>query len=145
MLYPTTGSDEPAGLDQLRSTWCVSPAPFTCNESVTEVLAVAAVSVAVCAVLTEATFAVNAAVVAPAATVTDAGTVTALLLLARLTLVPPVGAAPDRVTVHASDSDPVIDVLLQESVLTVGATAAPVPLMLIVAVDALLVIVTTPV
>ena len=120
-------------------------AAFSCSARLCDELFALAVTVAVCAVPTAVTLAVNPAEVAPAATVTEAGTVTALLLLARVTLVPPVGAAPDRVTVHASDSDPVIDVLLQESALTVGATAAPVPLMLIVAVDALLVIVTTPV
>jgi hypothetical protein len=94
-------------------------------------------------VLTEATFAVNAAVVAPAGTVTEAGTVTAVLLLARLTLVPPASAELDKLTVHESASDPVMEELLQDTALTVGAT--PAPLILIVAAGALLAIVTVPV
>jgi hypothetical protein len=83
--------------------------------------------------------------VAVAGTVTEPGTATELLLLARLTVRPPVGAAPDRLTVHTSASDPVIEVLLQETALTVGITAMPAPPMLTVAVGALLVIVTMPV
>ena len=46
--------------------------------------------------------AVKGAVVAPAATVTEAGTVTAELLLASVTASPPAGAAALSVTVHAS-------------------------------------------
>jgi hypothetical protein len=42
----------------------------------------------------------NVAVVAPAATVTDAGTVSQVLLLASVTLDPPVGAVWVSVTVH---------------------------------------------
>ena len=45
---------------------------------------------------------VNAALLAPAGTVTDAGIATAMLLLARLTAKPPVGAAPLNVTVQLS-------------------------------------------
>jgi hypothetical protein len=71
--------------------------------------------------------------------------VTELLPLARLTFMPPVGATPERLTVHASASDPVMEVLLQETAFTVGVTATPAPLMLIAAVGALLVIVTVPV
>ena len=41
----------------------------------------------------------NVAVVAPAATVTDAGTLTLVLPLLRLMAVPPLGAGADRVTV----------------------------------------------
>jgi len=44
--------------------------------------------------------ALKVAVVAPAATVTDAGTVSRVLLLATVTLDPPVGAAWVRVTVQ---------------------------------------------
>ena len=47
--------------------------------------------------------AVKVAVAAPAATVTDAGTVNVLLLEERLTTVPPLGAASDRVTVQVED------------------------------------------
>ena len=47
-----------------------------------------------------AAVALNVAVVAPAATVTDAGTVSKPLLLAKVTLEPPVGAVWVSVTVH---------------------------------------------
>jgi hypothetical protein len=47
-----------------------------------------------------AAVALKVTVVAPAATVTDAGTVSSVLLLASLTLVPPVGAFCVSVTVH---------------------------------------------
>ena len=47
-----------------------------------------------------AAVALNVAVVAPAATATDAGTVSEALLLASVTLDPPVGAAWVNVTVH---------------------------------------------
>ena len=100
-----------------------------------------AVSVAVCVVVTAVAVAVNAALDAPAATVTEAGTVTALLLLARLTAVE-LGAAPVSVTVQGSVAAPVSEALLHETALTVGC---PVPLSAIVAVVALLVIVTEPV
>lgn len=118
---------------------------FSCSESALEVLPVVAVSVTDCALLTEATLAVNAVLVAVAGTVTDPGNVTALLLLARDTLRPPVGAEPDRVTVHASARDPVIEVLPQDIPLTVGITVVPVPLRLTVAAGALLEIVNWPV
>jgi hypothetical protein len=84
-------------------------------------------------VVTEATVDVNPALVAPAATVTVAGRVTAALLLARLTLRPPVGAAPVKVTVQTSLPDPVNEAFVQETVLKVAA-ATPVPLRLIAAV-----------
>ena len=76
-------------------------------------------------VLTAETVAVKLALVAPAATVTDAGTVTALLLLDRLTAWPPVPAAAFSVTVQASVPAPVIDPLVQLSPLSTGC---PVPL-----------------
>jgi hypothetical protein len=74
---------------------------------------------------------VNEALVALAGTVTVAGNVTAALLLATLTLNPPLGAAAFSVTVQASVPAPVIDVLLQESAVSTGV---PVPLRLIIAV-----------
>ena len=48
----------------------------------------------------EPAVALKVAVVAPAATVTEAGTVSRALLLASVTLVPPVGAAWVTVTVQ---------------------------------------------
>jgi hypothetical protein len=120
-------------------------AALSCRETDFDVDPVVAVRVTDCAVVTEATFAVNAALVAVAGTVTELGTVTAPLLLERLTLTPPVGAVPDRVTVHESAKAPVIEVLLQETALTVGAMAVPVPVRLTVAVGALLEMLSCPV
>ena len=50
---------------------------------------------------------VKVAVVAPAATLTLAGTVAAALLLERVTVTPPVGATPLRVTVPVAEVPPV--------------------------------------
>ena len=45
--------------------------------------------------------------VLPSAIVTDAGRVAAVWLLARLTVIPPVGAAPDKVAVPVDEAPPV--------------------------------------
>ena len=87
---------------------------------------------------TAATFAVNDAVREPPAIVTPPGTVTAVLLLARATITPPLGAEPDRVTVHGFASDPVMEVLAQDNALMVDAPFVPVPVRATVAVPALL-------
>jgi hypothetical protein len=50
--------------------------------------------------------ALKLALVAPAATVTEAGTATAALLLARFTVVPPLGAAAASDTEHGSVPGP---------------------------------------
>ena len=75
--------------------------------------------------LTEATVAEKLALVAPTATVTEAGTVTEELLLARTTGNPPLGAAAFSETVQASVPEPVIEELPQESAVSTGT---PVPL-----------------
>jgi hypothetical protein len=68
-------------------------------------------------------------VVVPLAIWTDGGTVTAELLLARLTLMPPVGAALLTVTVHASVAAPVRELVVQLNDDTDGRiTIVPVPL-----------------
>jgi len=133
----------------------LSPAvtAFSCSGYVAETPPAVAVSVAVWAVLTAVAVAVNPALEAPAATVTEAGTATALLLLARLTTVALV-AADVSVTVHASVPAPVSEALPHEITLS-AAGACPVPLsaivpalvaLLLVAppLEALLAIVTTP-
>jgi len=102
---------------------------FNCRAKFAEAPPALAVSVAVCAVLTAVTVAENAALVAPAAIVTVAGTVAAELLLDRLATNPPLGAAPFRLTVQLSVPAPVIEELEQESELRV---AMPVPLRLTV-------------
>jgi hypothetical protein len=71
-------------------------------------------------VLTDETVAVKLAVVAPAPTVTKAGTATAELLLATLTANPPLAAATFSVTVQLSVPAPVIDELLQFKALNDG-------------------------
>ncbi len=90
---------------------------FNCREKLFETLPAVAVSVAVCAELTAETVAVKLAVVAPAGIVAVAGSVTDALLLDRLTLSPPVGAAPLSVTVQESVPAPVNEPLVQERLL----------------------------
>lgn len=65
-------------------------APFNCKPKLRDDELDVAVRVAVCVLLTEATLALKEADEAPAATFTLDGTVTALELLARDTLCPPV-------------------------------------------------------
>ncbi len=98
---------------------------IACRVKVVETEPALAVKVMVCVLDTEETVAENVAVVAPAATVTEAGTVTAELLLARFTVNPPVAAAAFSVTVQLSVPDPVMDELVQESPVSTGT---PVPL-----------------
>jgi hypothetical protein len=119
-------------------------AAFSCSAYVVETPPALAVRVAVCAALTAVDVAVKVALEAPAAMVTEAGTVTALLLLVRLTIVP-TATGPVIVTLHASATAPVSDPPLQETPLSDGG-ACPVPLNAIVGVlDALLLISTVPV
>ena len=87
-------------------------------------------TVAVWAVVTAATFAVNVAVVELEAIATLDGTVTALLLLARLTLTPPDGAAELSDIVQDVDPAPVNDLLPHEKALIAGANGDPDPLRL---------------
>ncbi len=114
-----------ARLDEL--TLSVGAEAPSCRAKVTVTLPALAVRVAVWAVLTEVTVAVKVAVVEPAATATVVGTVTAEVLLARLTAKPPVAAAAFSVTVQLSVPAPVIEPLAQLSPLSTGT---PVPLRL---------------
>jgi hypothetical protein len=86
-----------------------------------------AVSVTACDELEDETFAVNPTLVAYGGTFTVAGTVTAPLLLDKLTGSPALGAIPLSVTVHATVPAPEIDPGLQESALR---AAMPDPLRL---------------
>ncbi len=104
----------------------VGVAAFNCRTKLAETVPTLAVSVTDCAVVTGETVAVNPAVVAFAGTETVAGAVTAVLLLERFTIRPPVGAGPDNVTVQASVPAPVKDVAEQERALTVP-DGTPVP------------------
>jgi hypothetical protein len=94
------------------------------KEKIFELFAVEAVSVAAWAVFTAVTVAAKLALVAPAATVTDAGTVTAELLLLRFTANPPVGAAPLKFAVQLSVPEPVIDPLAQLKPFSTGTEEA---------------------
>jgi hypothetical protein len=122
---------------------------FNCRLKLFERLLADAVRVTVCVELTDDTAAVKLALVALAGIVTDAGTVTALLLLERPTLTPPLGAALLSVIVQTSEPDPVIEALPQESALSGGgAVVVPDPLRLTTAeglVEELLEIVSNPV
>ena len=112
----------------------VGTAAFNCKAKVLETPPALAVRVTDCAVVTEDTVAVNPALVALAGTTTVAGTVTAVLLLLKPTLTPPLPAAELSVTVQLSLPAPVIDALLQDTELNVPATAVPVPVRPITAV-----------
>ncbi len=127
LLTPKVGTDEPS-----------------CIAKVSETLPALAERVALVEPLTAVTVAVKLAPVAPGATVTDAGTVTAELLLARLTGSPPLAAAAFRVTEQLSVPAPVIEPLAQLSPLNCGI---PIPLRLTaveVPVEELLVSVNVP-
>lgn len=99
-----------------------------CTAKLCAALPALAVSVTFCAEVTEEIVAVKPAVLAPAGTFTDAGTVTALLLLARLTVNPPEAAAAFNVTTQLSVPAPVIEPLVQ---LRAESTGTPEPLRLI--------------
>lgn len=118
-------------------------AAFNCRVKVFITLPAFAVNVTACAVATEDTVAVNPALTAFAGIVKELGTVTAELLLERLTLIPLLGAAAVSVTVHASVPDPIMVPLLQFRVPN-ETEPVPVPLRVIAAmgfVDELLVMV----
>jgi hypothetical protein len=89
-------------------------AAFNCRGKVSELLLFEAVNIAICVELTAEAVAVNLALDALAATVTDAGTLTAVLLLPRLTVIALL-VAPVSVTWHASVPAAVSDALLHVS------------------------------
>ena len=97
---------------------------LSCTAKEFEALPALAVSVAVCVELTAETVAVNLALVRLAGTITIAGTTTDELLLARLTLIPPLGAAPFSETVHESDPAPVIEESVHETAFRRGRARA---------------------
>ena len=110
-LNPNVGNDDPS-----------------CNANVFVTFPSVAESVTACDELTVAAVAAKLALVAPAATVTVTGTVTAVLLLVRFTEKPPVAAAVFKVTVQVSVPAPVIEPLEQTSPLSFGV-ATPFNLM----------------
>ena len=104
-------------LDELTARPAI--AALSCRAALADDPLADAVMLAVCAVVTAEAVAVNDAELDPLATVTEAGTETALLLLARLTDRALVGAEV-RVRVQASETAPVSELLLQETALGVG-------------------------
>ena len=68
------------------------PAALSCSAKVSRIVPALAVSVTVCAELTDETIALKLALAAPAGTVNEAGTATALLLLAKEIANPPAAA-----------------------------------------------------
>src|SRR5579863_4683669 len=100
------------------------PLTFNCKGNSSTTPPALAVSVTVCAELTEENAAIKLADVDPAATVTEAGTVTARLVLAKFTLKPPLGAALFSNTKHASVPAPVIETIAQLIPVSTGADAA---------------------
>lgn len=96
-------------------------AAFSCSATLIDEEFALAVKVAVCDVLTEDTFAVNEAVDAREATVTLAGTFTAVLLLTNETLAPLEEAGELSDTVHVLVPELVNEVLPHENALSVGA------------------------
>jgi hypothetical protein len=121
---------------------------FSCRENDCEVPFTLADSITVSRELTAFTIAVNAALLAPAATCTVVGTLTAGLLLIRLMESPLLGAAEVTVTVQLSVPAPVIVPLAHVSALREGVLdTIPVPLRpttIAVALESLLAIVNCP-
>ncbi len=114
----------------------VGTAGFSCSAKLSETLPAAAWSVAVCVELTEDTVAEKLALAALAGTRIEVGTTTAVLLLVRLTLRPPVDAGPVKVTAQVSAPAPLIAELVQDRPLRAGGVleVVPVPLRLTAAV-----------
>jgi hypothetical protein len=127
LSVPAPVIDELPQLSPLNTGTLVLPwlDAFSCRPKFSVTPPWLAVSVTICAVLTAAMVDVKLALVAPAATVTDAGTVTAPLLLARLTPNPPLGAASFKVIEQLSVPAPVIDERLQLSPLNTGGFVLP--------------------
>jgi hypothetical protein len=101
-------------------TLSAGTAAFNSNAKDSEPLPSLAPIAADCVVETAATVAVKLALVAPSATVTDAGTATAESLLVRLAVNPPLSAAMLRVIVHAFAPEPVMDDWAQLSAVSIG-------------------------
>jgi hypothetical protein len=99
----------------------------------------------VAAVLTEETVAVKLALDAPDATVTEIGTVTAELLLARLRANPPEAAAAFSDTVQLSVPAAVMEPFAQVSPVRTGTPVPLKPMAVVAPIDELLVSVRAPV
>ena len=116
---------------ELREGAVVEPGPLNLIETVFDVDPCVAVNVTVCEAFTAATVATNVALFAPDGTVTEAGTVMAALLLARVTARPALGADPVSVTVQLSTPEPIMEELAQLNPDTVLPEFDPFPCSLI--------------
>jgi hypothetical protein len=96
---------------------CVVPFTFSCRTKLLETLPTVAVKVTAWEVATGDTVAITPTLEALAGIVTVAGTVTAVLLVHRVTVIPPTGAAAFSVTVQASDAEPDRDVPVHDRAL----------------------------
>ena len=106
----------PWTIGEVTVTWLVRGTPFAL-----------AVTVTVVAVCTGVELRVKVPEDAPAAIVTEAGTVPTGLFEERVTTIPPVGAGAVRVTVPVDVVPPRIDVGLNASVAVVGAVMVSAP------------------
>jgi hypothetical protein len=102
----------------------VGTAACSCKAKLLETLPALAVRATAWADATDSTLAMNPTMLALAGTINMAGTVTAALLLARLTAWPPLPAGVISVTVQGSLPDPVMNALLQANALTATEEAA---------------------
>jgi hypothetical protein len=105
----------------------LAPEATSRSENVSAAPPVLAVSIAASVEFAGDTFAMKLALLAPTATVTEAGTLTSELLLARPIANPPPAAGVFTVTVQLSVPDPTIELLVQLSAVSPGT---PVPLRL---------------
>jgi len=111
-------------------TLSVETGAANCRLKALELPAVLAVSVAIWELLTVDVVAVNGALLAPAGTITDAGTATAFILLAKAMAWPPAAAAAFKVTAQSVALPAVMEALAQSNCFTCG-TALPVSLILL--------------
>lgn len=118
---------------------------FRSSVKISETLPALAVRIAVSAELTGDTFTVKLALLEPAATVTEAGTVASELLLERLTTKPPFAAAVFKVAVQLSVPAPAIVPLVQFRALSTGTPVPPRPTTIDVPFEELLLSVSCPV
>ena len=120
------------------------PTP-SCREKVSFTPPALAVNVTVAAVPAEDTVAAKLALLDPAGTVTEFGTVTAELLLANATASPPLAAAVFSVTVQLSVPAPVIDPFAHVNPVSTGTPVPLRPIVVELPVDELLISVSAPV
>ncbi len=114
--------DFPPATDVGKSVTETGAGPRTTSDAVAVTPLFVALNVAVALVAIGLVVMVNVADVAPAATVTDAGTAAAARFDDRTTTRPPVGAGPVSVTVPVADTPPSTDDGDTETFETAGAT-----------------------